>query len=90
LCCSQTFKLGSGGICFKIIHEFSQQAEIESHSSITIRTKGHESPWSESASELYWPSDRLLSAKIVPTSANTVCHVVSVTDSYDRTVGFLS
>jgi hypothetical protein len=41
-------------------------------------------PWSESASELYRPSDRLLSAKWLPTCANRRCHVVSVTDSYGR------
>jgi hypothetical protein len=37
-------------------------------------------PWPESASELYRPSDRRLSAKLVPTFAGTGCHVISVTD----------
>jgi hypothetical protein len=41
-------------------------------------------PWPESASELYRPSDRRLSAKLVPTFADRVCHVVSVTDAYGR------
>jgi hypothetical protein len=39
-------------------------------------------------SELYRPSDRLLSAKLVPTFAHKGCHVASVTDPYyflDRT-----
>jgi hypothetical protein len=36
--------------------------------------------WSESASELYRPSDRRLSAKWLPTFANRGCHVVSVTE----------
>jgi hypothetical protein len=46
-------------------------------------------PWSESASELYQPSDRRLSAKLVPTFADRGCHVVSVTDLYGLTLGFL-
>jgi hypothetical protein len=36
-------------------------------------------PWSESASELFWPSDSRLSAKWFPTVADRGCHVVSVT-----------
>jgi CBS-domain-containing membrane protein len=46
-------------------------------------------PWSESASELYRPSDRLLSAKLLPTFADRGCHVVGVTDPYGRILGFL-
>jgi hypothetical protein len=46
-------------------------------------------PWPESASELYRPSDSRLSAKLVPTFANRGCHVVSVTDPYGRVLGFL-
>jgi hypothetical protein len=46
-------------------------------------------PWSESASELYRPSDRRLSAKWLPTFAVRGCHVVSVTDSYGRILGFI-
>jgi hypothetical protein len=37
-------------------------------------------PWPESASELYRPSDRRLSAKSVSTFMDRGCHVVSVTD----------
>jgi hypothetical protein len=40
--------------------------------------------WSESASELYRPSDRRLSAKQLPTFADRRCHVVRVTDPYGR------
>jgi hypothetical protein len=47
-------------------------------------------PWSESASELYRPSDRRLSAKWLPTFADRGCHVVSVTDPYGRILGFLA
>jgi hypothetical protein len=46
-------------------------------------------PWSESSSEIYRPSDRRLSAKWLPTFANRGCHVVSVTDPYGRILGFL-
>jgi hypothetical protein len=46
-------------------------------------------PWSESASELHRPSDRLLSAKWLPIFADRGCHVVSVTDPYGRILGFL-
>jgi hypothetical protein len=45
--------------------------------------------WPESESELYQPSNRRLSAKIVPTFADIGCHVVSITDPYDRILGFL-
>jgi CBS-domain-containing membrane protein len=46
-------------------------------------------PWPESASELYRPSDRRLAMKLVPDFADRGCHVVSVTDPYGRILGFL-
>jgi hypothetical protein len=46
-------------------------------------------PWSESASELYRPSDRHLSEKLVPTFEDRGCHVVSVSDPYGRNLGIL-
>jgi hypothetical protein len=45
--------------------------------------------WSESASELYRPSDRCLSAKWLPTFVDRGFHVVSMTDPYGRILGFL-
>jgi hypothetical protein len=48
-----------------------------------------QTPWSESPSELYRPSDRRLPAKLVPTFAEGGCYVVSVTDPYGRILGFL-
>jgi hypothetical protein len=48
-----------------------------------------EIPWLQSASELYRPSDRRLSAKLVPTFADRGCHVVSATDPYGSILGFL-
>jgi hypothetical protein len=41
-------------------------------------------------SELYRPSYRRLSAKLVPTSADRGCNVISVTDPYGRILGFLN
>jgi hypothetical protein len=46
-------------------------------------------PWPESASELYRPSDRRLSAMLVPTLPDKGCHVISVTYPYGRILGFL-
>jgi hypothetical protein len=46
-------------------------------------------PWSLSASELYRPRDRSLSAKLVSTFADRECHVVSMTYPYGRILGFL-
>jgi hypothetical protein len=46
-------------------------------------------PWPEPASELYRPSERRLSAKLVPTFADRWCHVVNVTDPYGRILDFL-
>jgi hypothetical protein len=48
-----------------------------------------ETPWCESPSQLYRPSDRRVSAKWLPTFADRGCHVVSVTDPYGRILGFL-
>jgi hypothetical protein len=46
-------------------------------------------PLSESASDLYLPSDHRLSAKLVLTFADRGCHVVSVMDPYGRILVFL-
>jgi hypothetical protein len=51
---------------------------------LTIMEKTKQTPWPESASEQYRPSDRGLSAKLVLTFADRGCHVVSVTDPYGR------
>jgi hypothetical protein len=44
--------------------------------------------WYESASELYRPSDRRLSEKLVPTFADRGFDVVSVTDPHGSNLGF--
>jgi hypothetical protein len=56
---------------------------------LSFRYKNKQTPWSESANELYRPRDRTLSAKWLPTFADRGCHVVSVTDPYGRILGFL-
>jgi hypothetical protein len=48
-----------------------------------------QTPWSESASELYRPSDLRLSTNWLPTFVGKGCHVVSVTDPYGRILDFL-
>jgi hypothetical protein len=53
------------------------------------RLQNKQTPWSESASELYRPSDRRLSAKRLPNCADRGCHVVSVTDPSGRILGFI-
>jgi hypothetical protein len=59
------------------------------HGVIAEETSIKKTPWFESASELYRPSDRRLSAKRLPTCADRGCHAVSVTDPYGRILGFL-
>jgi hypothetical protein len=46
------------------------------------------SKFPESESELYRPSDSRMSAKLAPTFADRECHVVSVTDPWDRILVF--
>jgi hypothetical protein len=57
--------------------------------SITMMTTVKQTPWPESANELYRPSDRRLSAKLVLTFVDGGCQVVSVTDPYGRILDFL-
>jgi hypothetical protein len=47
-----------------------------------------QTPWLESASKLYWPSDNRLSATLVPTFADIGYHMVSVTDPCGRNLDF--
>jgi hypothetical protein len=59
------------------------------YQSCSHNKKQKQTPWPEFASELYGPSDRRLSAKLVPTAADRRCRVVSVTDPYGSILGFL-
>jgi hypothetical protein len=45
--------------------------------------------WPEPANKLCRPSNRHLSAKLVPTFEDRGCHMVSVTVPYSRILGFL-
>jgi hypothetical protein len=74
-------------VCIYIILYWIQGLSGELHS--VSKNKKKKTPWSESASELYRPSDRRLLAKRLPTCAERGCHAVSVTDPYGRILGFL-
>jgi hypothetical protein len=54
-----------------------------------VQLNNNKTPWPESATELYRHNDNRLLAKLVPTFADGGCHLVSVTDSYVRILGFL-
>jgi hypothetical protein len=56
---------------------------------LTVKDKQKQTPWLESASELYRPSDRRLSAHLVPTFADRGRRVVSATDPHGCNLGFL-
>jgi hypothetical protein len=64
------------------------EREADTHLQL-VPNKQKQTPWSESASELYRPRDRRLSAKWLPTFADRGCHVVTVTDPYGRILGFI-
>jgi hypothetical protein len=63
--------------------------DMEQKKILNCSKRSCETPLLESVSELYQPSGRRLSAKLVPTFADRGWHVVSVTDPYDRILGFL-
>jgi hypothetical protein len=48
-----------------------------------------QTPWPDSASEVYRPSDRRLSVKLVPTFADGGFRVVSTADHYGRNLELL-
>jgi hypothetical protein len=48
-----------------------------------------QTPWPESTNELYQPSNFCLSAKIVSTFVDRLCHMVSFTDPYSDILRFL-
>jgi hypothetical protein len=52
------------------------------HVTIKQSEKKKKTPGLQSSSELYRPSDRRLSAKLVPTSADRGCRVVSATNPH--------
>jgi hypothetical protein len=74
--------------CHGEIGDDQQLRGVQSWGEITSGGK-KKTPWSESASEPYRPSDLRLSAKWLPTFADRGCYMVSVTDPYGRILGFL-
>jgi hypothetical protein len=65
-----------------------RKSEIEISRKIKLKLK-KKAPWSESARELYRPSDRRLSANLVPIFADRRCCVVNATDRHGRILSFL-
>jgi hypothetical protein len=56
---------------------------------ISIHTQFGITPWPWSASELYRPSDRRLSGKLVSILTDRKCRVVSAKNPHSRILGFL-
>jgi hypothetical protein len=67
--------------------EFLHPAQLSKPTTLIKTTT--KTPWPESASELYRPSDRRLLKKLVPSFVDRGCHVVSVTDLYGCILCFL-
>jgi hypothetical protein len=63
--------------CFLFVFNFLDRYET----SIQSGKQNKQTTWPESASELYGPSDRCLSAKLVPYFLIEGCRVVSAADS---------
>jgi hypothetical protein len=74
-------------VSLNLLHLVPHTHYAKIHGNTTTNNK--QTPWSESASELYRLSDCRLSAKWLPTFADKGCHVVSVTDPCGRILGFL-
>jgi hypothetical protein len=69
-------------------HDAVQRIDVKLPLSSYIQTH-KKTPWPQFANELYRPSDRRLSAKLVPTFADRGCNVVSMTDSHGRILDLL-
>jgi hypothetical protein len=63
--------------------------DVPIYSESPTKKKNQQTPWSEFASELYLPTYRLLSEKLVPTFADRGRNVVTVADPYSRILIFL-
>jgi hypothetical protein len=69
----------------KIRKQKKEKAKLKGYKLIMIKIT--ETTWPESASELYPPSDRRLSAKIVPTFDDGECCVVSAMNPHSHILG---
>jgi hypothetical protein len=75
---------------FLEVEELNALYDVLEHTALSSSNhKKKPPPLSESASELYPPSDRHLLAKWLPTFADRRFHVVSMTDPYGRILRFL-
>jgi hypothetical protein len=72
----------TNSIVFRLSIQYNQQLKKEKLTRNRPKNKLKQTPWPESASELHRPSDRPLSAKLVPIFAERGCHMVSVTGTY--------
>jgi hypothetical protein len=67
---------------------FQIHIKMDRHAVILYKTNWNLTLWPGSASELYRPNDRPLSANLVTIFAERGCHVVSATDPYCRILVF--
>jgi hypothetical protein len=74
-----------------LIWQLDLISEGKFQSAVQITTQAYKkTPWPQSASEQYRPTDRPLSAKLVPTLADRGCRVVGAMDLYGRILCFLA
>jgi hypothetical protein len=75
------------------LKKYKRQTHLRLNIGFMQQNKLHEqketnqTPWPRPASELCRPSERRLSAKLLPTFVDRGCHEVSVTDPYGRILG---
>jgi hypothetical protein len=81
---SKTFPFHRSSFCNSTLYNPGTCRTVELPIELTCKT-----PWPESASKLYRPSVRRLSAKWLPIFADRRCHLVSVTNPYGLILGFL-
>jgi hypothetical protein len=74
---------------FRCLQKINFKQTFNENSDTKLNLKKKNTPWLESARELYRLSDCRLSMKLVPTFADRGCHVVSRTDPYGHILGFL-
>jgi hypothetical protein len=80
--------------CYNPVTSFRPICNYEAFTVFCVYYECHhvrynKSQWPESASELYRPSNRSLSAKLAPTFTDIGCHMVSITNPFGRILGFL-
>jgi hypothetical protein len=86
---SSTLKIKS--ICRKEVSVYIPKTALHyiPEDGIISITKTLKTPWPQSASELYRPSNRRLLAKLVSIFADRGCYMVGTIDPHGRILGFL-